>query len=157
MEKYEQHGNNKRIKPKTTTAKIIYNSIYAPNINDQRFIPTWDSTDHFSFCCEKCKTVADILKIDFAANFPKEPSDWNKKCSTMYFYMGCKNCGTTGMRKIYIEYPHGTAVYHETFDGKTNRAFIFKEDKPYGYVQMKPEGEAVILEKETEKKKDDTH
>ena len=29
------------------------------------FIPTWDSTDHFHFCCQNCESMADVLKVDY--------------------------------------------------------------------------------------------
>ena len=66
-------------------------------IRGDHFLPTWDTTDHFHFVCGKCKGVADVLEIRF------DPQYGSDVKYALFFYLGCRVCGATGQRKIYLD------------------------------------------------------
>ena len=103
--KYEKHGLNKLLKtpiaPKCTkTIYRVVNSILSEGHGDQ-FIPTWDTTDHFHFACEKCETMLDVLQVDFSP-YP-EDAEGKQKLYALMLFMACPNCKKTGMRKMYFK------------------------------------------------------
>lgn len=61
----------------------------------RRFVPVFDSTDHFHFACSKCKTIAGIVQVQRRDSYADTP--------TIYFYLVCPFCGLGGQRKIYLE------------------------------------------------------
>jgi hypothetical protein len=81
-------------------SKIVYRrpGIEEPYVNvklESLFIPVFDQTDHFHFCCVKCKEIADVTLV--------ERNDAYAKTPTIYFYLQCPKCGAANFRKIYLE------------------------------------------------------
>jgi ferredoxin len=62
-------------------------------IGGSEFLPTWDKTDHLHFACGGCNHVADILQVFLTRD----------GLFTLFFWLGCPNCGATGQRKIYLD------------------------------------------------------
>jgi hypothetical protein len=102
-EKYEKDGGNHPLRtPKYTRARKLYQSVdILMSTGTSHFIPTWDSTDHFHFCCADCRVMADVLQADFLP-YPIDAEGKNKIFAIM-LYFGCPQCGSTGMRKMYFK------------------------------------------------------
>jgi len=79
-------------------------------IRGDHFLPTWDTTDHFHFVCGKCKGVADVLEIRF------DPQYGSDVKYALFFYLGCRVCGATGQRKIYLDRRPDLCYCQQTFD-----------------------------------------
>lgn len=95
--KYEMHGQNEPLKtPRRTRARTIFQSVDILLTHGEHFTPAWDSTDHMTFKCDACKTVADVLAVQFVPHY-------DIAGSVLYFRLGCPKCGKTGQRKIYLE------------------------------------------------------
>jgi hypothetical protein len=77
------------------------------DINGDHFLPTFDSTDHLSFVCEECKTVADVLAVLFDPNYSRPNPRF-----ALFFYLGCPKCGASGQRKIYLDEIERRAFCH---------------------------------------------
>jgi hypothetical protein len=89
------------------------------DIRGDHFLPTFDSTDHLSFACEKCKTIADVLAIVFNPNYSRPP---NPRFA-LFFYLECPKCGASGQRKIYLDEIDRRAFCHT----------VWHENKLYTY------------------------
>ena len=101
--KYTKGEGNTLLKtPRTTKAEMIYQAVNEYlSTGDGNFIPTWDDTDHFHFCCGSCACIADILQVKF---YPNYSGDWKgTKLYAFFIYLGCPMCGLTGFRKIYLK------------------------------------------------------
>lgn len=104
MKKYQHYCGddfftNKIIQKPKSRKGTLYSTIDSDTIliGGDSFLPTWDSTDHFRFVCEKCKTVADVIQVDFTNKYCEEVK------YALFFYLGCPECGATGQRKIYFD------------------------------------------------------
>jgi hypothetical protein len=99
-------------------------------ISRNHFLPTWDGTNHFHFICEECKGVADVLEVRL-----KLLRGTDQKF-VLSFYFGCRVCGATGQRRIYLD-RHPDACYRQqTFDN--NRLYLYGEgDKPEKSIDLK--------------------
>jgi hypothetical protein len=120
---------------KTTRARIIYRRV-GSEYDWQKygnFIPCYDSTDHFSFVCAKCKTPADVLTMDFTPHMKSPPKT---KCSTLLFILKCPKCDTVGIRKIHLQYPHNTVTMQICYDGQNNRIYTINGNKPVACSQI---------------------
>jgi len=100
--------------PRFTKAKNIYravNKLLSKGGSD--FIPMWDSTDHFNFCCAKCGCAADVLEVDFYPNYSGDAK--GTKMYALFIFLGCPKCGATGFRKIYLKPKsfHGQIAFTE--------------------------------------------
>lgn len=103
QEKYEKYGSNHPLRrPKNTRARILYQSVdVLLSEGSSHFIPTWDSTDHFHFCCADCRVMADVLQAQFLP-YPIDEMG-KKKLYAIMLFLGCPQCGSTGMRKMYFK------------------------------------------------------
>ncbi len=80
---------------------IIYRAVNELlSLGGDQFIPTWDDTDHFHFCCSKCEVMADVLQCDFMPNYADSSG---KLLYALFIWLGCPKCGDTGFRKIYFK------------------------------------------------------
>ncbi len=134
--KYERYNQNKPLKkpiaPKTT--KTIYravNVVLSEGSSD--FIPTYDSTDHFHFACEDCETMLDVLQVDFSP-YPQD-AEGKQKLYALLFYMGCPNCGKTGIRKIYLK--PTSFMGEQTVTSKNKRLIYGTEPKALDIEKLK--------------------
>jgi len=101
-------------------------------IRGDHFQPTWDGTDHFHFVCEKCKGVADVLEVKHYDNYSNEVK------YALFFYFGCRVCGATGQRKMYLDRRPDACYHQQTFDN--NRLYLYgKGDKPEESIDLKPD------------------
>ena len=94
LEPIRMRGNRE----KGENAQIIYNILDYDKyvmIGGTIFYPSWDSTDHFSFICGGCHSVADVVKVFF---INKERYDKD----ALFLYLECRECHATGKRKIYF-------------------------------------------------------
>jgi hypothetical protein len=130
---------------KLTKARIIYRRVNAEiDWNKQsKFIPSWDSTDHFNFVCADCKTPADIITADFTPKMKGRP---NTKLSCLLFILKCPKCGTVGIRRIYLEYPHAEVAWQTAYDAQTNRIYTINGTQPVAYSQIIAENPVKILQ-----------
>jgi len=131
---YKKNRGNIRKKSCAIKSKIIFDTTFNADINSNNFLPTWDYTDHFSFCCENCVVEAEILGVDFR-NIPCK----DYELFVIYFRLGCQECGETGYRKISFENPHRHSSFHHTFDCRMNTLFHFKNGRPYQAIKMRIE------------------
>jgi len=101
--KYEKYGQNKPLKkPHYTRTKQIFRAVNELiSEGNSNFIPTWDSTDHFHFCCADCNVMADVLQVDFYP-YPID-AEGKIKIYALFFWLACEKCGSTGLRKIYLK------------------------------------------------------
>jgi len=101
-------------------------------IGGGHFLPTWDETDHFNFVCQKCKGVADVLQVKHYDNYSNEVKH------ALFFYFGCRVCGATGQRKMYLDRRPDACYHQQTFDN--NRLYLYgKGDKPEESIDLKPD------------------
>lgn len=80
-----------------------------------------DTTDHFSFVCEKCGWAAKVERIDLWS----EPAE-------LYIWLSCKNpdCGVVGKRKHYLDLENANE-YQFAFSIGTKKIYSFGHgDKP---------------------------
>lgn len=120
--------NKLREKPKARGG-ILYNILRAWSIHGDVFLPTWDSTDHFHFVCKKCKSVADVLMVKFNTNYGGGVR------YALFFYLGCRSCGVTGQRKIYLDPRAEACKFQTTYD--QGNVYIYGEDeKPCRVVTL---------------------
>jgi len=128
--KYIKFDCNIPKKPKCTRATFIYTSINELACTGfSNFIPTWDSTDHFHFCCADCGVMADVLEVRFY------PYREDGKLYALFFYLGCPKCGATGQRKIYLK--PSSYLGQEAF-AKNRKLYIFgKEKEASGTLEWK--------------------
>lgn len=74
------------------------------NLGSDHFIPEYDGSHNMAFACEKCAAKADVLEVRFD----------DQSGGQFYFWLGCPNCGVTGLRKLYlsssISHHHPTMV-----------------------------------------------
>jgi hypothetical protein len=135
-EKYEKHGCNNPLRtPKYTRARILYQSVdELMSEGNSNFIPTWDSTDHFHFCCADCRVMADVLQ----ARFLPYPIDemGKKKIFAIMLFLGCPKCGSTGMRKMYFK--PTSFMGHHAYTGKAELMFA-QAKEAIGYADVKLE------------------
>jgi len=126
--------SNEHLKtPKITRARLIYSLIDPETelIHGDIFLPTWDSTDHLFFICEKCKTAADVLHVMFDPHYAKPPNP----SYALFFRLGCPKCGASGQRKIYLDRRDDPAFAHNTYD--ENSLYIYgRERRPYEVIKM---------------------
>jgi hypothetical protein len=134
--KYEKNGCNVPLKTprfKRQRSTIIYQAVNELlSEGDSDFIPMWDETDHFHFCCANCKHAADVLQVDFDPRYAE-----NGKLYALFIWLGCEKCGSTGFRKIYLK--PSSHLGQEAFTseqvlvfGKEKHAFA---EKKYNIVQ----------------------
>jgi len=102
--------------------KIVYSAVNLETLHimSGEFTPSWDSTDHFHFVCDRCGVVADILQVRYVPNYPNVSY-------ALFFYLGCVKCGATGQRKIYLARRSKPARFHETLIG--NEILIFGDGR----------------------------
>lgn len=93
------------------------------------FLPTWDTTDHFHFVCEKCKGVADVLMVKFVSDY----SDDIKYA--LFFYLGCRKCGASGQRKIYLDRRPDACVFQVAYD-KGYLYFYGRKDESIKKIEL---------------------
>lgn len=107
---------NKLLKKPKVKGGLIYSVLDQDNylIHGDSFLPTWDETDHFHFVCKKCKSVADVLEVRFITNYSKTVK------YALFFYLGCRKCGATGQRKIYLDRCPDACIFQHTFDHEGN-------------------------------------
>ena len=123
---------NELLKKPKARGGVIYSAINeeAISIHANRFLPTWDDTDHFHFVCAKCKGVADVLQVRFDTNYSKDVK------YALFFYLGCRKCGSTGQRKIYLDRRPRACVFQIAFDG--DDIYLYGEkDEPYAVITWK--------------------
>lgn len=77
---------------------IIYSTIDEETIfiDGQSFSIAYDDTDHFSFVCDGCHHIVEVLQVKFVTNCADDQK------FALFFYLGCPQCGATGQRKIYF-------------------------------------------------------
>lgn len=132
---------NKLLKKPNAKGVIIYNIIEKEStfFESDLFLPMWDSTDHLHFACQKCKSVADVLRIKFNKKYSKPP---NPRFA-LFFYLGCPNCGASGQRKIYLDFVLTRWPCQIAFD--ENKIYVYGEGrKPVRVINVgakQPEGE----------------
>lgn len=100
MEKEEYEYNRvKTEKAKAIGDNYVYTIINHGDyvIEGHHFIPCWNTTDHFHFVCESCKSIADVLEVKL------ETDHSNEVKFSLFFHLGCPNCKRTGQRKIYLD------------------------------------------------------
>ena len=100
--------------PRHTKRKTIYQAVNKlSSKGGSDFIPMWDSTDHFNFCCAKCGCAADVLEVDFYPNYSGDAK--GTKMYALFIFLGCPKCGATGFRKIYLKPKsfHGQIAFTE--------------------------------------------
>lgn len=137
---------NKLLKKPKTKSGVLYSAIDEQSvlIGGSRFLPTWDETDHFHFVCAKCKSVADILQVRFDANYGKDVK------YALFFYLGCRKCGATGQRKIYLDRRPRACIFQKAFDD--DNIYVYGEkDEPYAVITWKQKA-ANLLKHLKEKK-----
>jgi len=100
-------------------------------IHGNRFLPTWDGTDHFHFVCWECKSVADVLAVKLDPNYGSDVK------FALFFYLGCSRCGKTGQRKIYLDIRNDAAKFQRTFDAGSLYCYG-NERAPYSVVDFIP-------------------
>ncbi len=98
-------------KPIATSESLIYSLIDQESkiFDASNFLPTWDSTDHFHFVCQKCKSVADVLEGKFSRSYGGGVN------YALFFRLGCRRCGATGQRKIYLDNLPDACKFQKTF------------------------------------------
>ena len=103
LPEYKKHDCNIPLKtPRHTRAKMIYQGVNELlSVGSSDFIPTWDLTDHFHFCCAKCACIADVLQVRFYPNYVGDSK--GTKLYALFIFLGCPKCGATGFRKIYFK------------------------------------------------------
>jgi hypothetical protein len=120
-------------KPKTRGG-VIYTILDHESflIGGTTFLPTWDSTDHLHFVCAGCNGVADILTVHFDAHYRSDVK------YALFFYLGCRRCGATGQRKMYLDRRPSACKYQTAYDGK--HLYIYgNREQPDGIVDLKQE------------------
>lgn len=123
----------KKAKFKSRTIYSILDSEH-DFIDGNFFLPTWDSTDHLHFVCMSCRTVADILEVKTDLTYSPYPSN---PMYTLYFYLGCPECGATGKRKVYLDRRDRACIYQHTYD--SGEVFVYGENrKPASVIKMQP-------------------
>ena len=134
---------NKLLKKAKTKAGIIYSAIDEESvlIHGSVFLPTWDTTDHLHFVCRRCKSVADILQVKFDDNYASDPK------YALFFYLGCRKCGVTGQRKVYLDRAADACQYQKTYDEDKIYVYSDAEDL-HGIVEIT---EKRLVKGETEK------
>ncbi len=90
---------------------------FASGTGSSNFIPTWDSTDHFHFCCQNCECIANVLKVDYT-----QPPKNLEGIYTIYIFLQCPKCGTTGQRKIHL---NAASFRGQQTVTETNKRLIF--------------------------------
>ena len=101
-------------------------------IGGGEFTPSWDSTDHFAFVCNKCGVVADILQVRYVADYADSDG---RPLYALFFYLGCVKCGATGQRKAYLARRPRAAFCHEALVG--NELLIFGDSRePYKRMRV---------------------
>ena len=124
---------NKLLKKPNAKGGIVYNVIEKEStfFEGDRFLPIWDSTDHLSFACQKCRSVADVLRIKFNKKYSRPP---NPRFA-LFFYLGCPNCGRSGQRKIYLDLTLTRWPNQITFD--EDKIYVYdNERKPIQIVEV---------------------
>lgn len=126
--KYAKFGCNIPLKkPKHTRSQLIYSNVNElASTGFSNFIPSWDSTDHFHFCCGDCGIMADVLQVMF---YPRYAEDG--KLYALFVYLGCPKCGTTGFRKIYLK--PSSYLGQEAF-ANNHKLYIFGKEKEAGGI-----------------------
>jgi len=120
---------NKFLEKPKTKGGIIYSAIdnESITIHGDVFVPTWNTTDHLHFACQKCKSVADVLRVELADNYSSDAR------YALFFYLGCRRCGATGQRKIYLDRRAKACVFQHTYD--ESKIYLYeKEDQPYSII-----------------------
>ncbi|RLI19017.1 hypothetical protein DRO54_09280 [Candidatus Bathyarchaeota archaeon] len=121
---------NKLLKKPKVRGGIIYSAVNHRCIHGGRFLPTWDGTDHFHFVCAKCKGVADVLAVKFCTDYGGGVK------YALFFYLGCRKCGATGQRKIYLDRRPDACMFQIAFDGE-NVYYYREADEPYTVITLK--------------------
>ena len=83
-------------------------------IGGDRFVPTFDDTDHLQFACANCFSIADILAVV-------------KRGDEIYFWLGCPKCGKTGQRKIYLTKRTRRAFCHNAYFPEKGVATLYDD------------------------------
>lgn len=131
--KYVERGlyNKPLPQPRHTRTRVIYTAVEDLLTHGGNFLPTRDSTDHFHFACEKCHSMADVLKVEF---YPRYGG--NRKLYAIFFWLGCPDCGNTGFRKIYLKPSSYFGQECFTYD---REVFVYGDGrKPVGQVKLHP-------------------
>jgi len=100
--------------PKTIRdERVVYSAVDPETlaIRGGDFVPSWDSTDHFHWICQRCKVVTDVLQVRY---MPGYSNGEGSRLYALFFYLGCVKCGATGHRKIYLARRPKPARFHET-------------------------------------------
>jgi hypothetical protein len=137
---YQKEFVNRVVRPKgklgTVYSVLDQESIL---IGGSGFLPTWDETDHLHFACAGCNNIADILQV-----FLKRDGLF-----TLFFWLGCPNCGATGQRKIYLDRRDDAAKFHCALASR--QLLIYSDERsPYGVIPYGPVGPASKGQTQTE-------
>jgi hypothetical protein len=120
---------NRFLKKPKARGGLIYTALdeETVSIHGGRFLPTWDSTDHFHFICEECKSVADVLRVKFDANYGGGVK------YALFFYLGCRKCGASGQRKIYLDRRRNACKFQRAHD--EGKVYIYADgDQPNSVI-----------------------
>jgi hypothetical protein len=118
-----------RKKPKAKVG-IIYTVLEEDHelINGDVFIPSWDGTDHLHFVCANCKGVADILQVHFETDYGGDIK------YALFFWLGCRKCGATGQRKLYLDRRADACEFQRVYDDEGN-VYVYREaEEPYQII-----------------------
>lgn len=124
--------NRLLVKPKTRGG-IIYSALdpETHHIGGGVFLPTWDTTDHLHFACTSCKSVADVLQVHFDANYSDDVK------YALFFYLGCRGCGATGQRKVYLDDRPDMCAFQIAYHQHT--IYVYESDeKPCDVIELTP-------------------
>lgn len=131
--KYVEQGfyNKPFRKPRHTKAWLIYMAVKNLSSHGGNFLPTRDHTDHFHFACTKCHCMTDVLRVDF---YPRYRG--NGALYAIFFWLGCPDCGNTGLRKIYLQRSSYSGQECYTYE---DEVFVYSKDrKPISHVKLQP-------------------
>lgn len=133
---------NRLLKKAKTRGGLIYTALDGESysIGGDVFLPTWDSTDHFHFVCKKCKAVADVLAVKFNTRYGGGVKH------ALFFYLGCRKCGATGQRKIYLDRRVDACLFQHACD-KGNVYIYGKKEEPERTVTREEMLESYLKQK----------
>jgi hypothetical protein len=123
---------NRWLKKPKAKGGAIYTAVDPESflIGAAHFLPTWDTTDHFRFACEACKSVADVLAVRFCSHYDSEVK------YALFFYLGCRKCGATGQRKIHLDRRANACIFQTTYDSH-NLYLYWKNDEPRRIIRLR--------------------
>ena len=102
--------------------KVYFDGEPEKAIGGNYFLISQDDTDHMQFVCGECLSQAHIIEIKRMNRMVGVDCEF-----TLYFYLGCPNCGLTGQRKLYINDKGPRALFaHNIFEAGTLTIFGIK-------------------------------